>query len=89
MLARLGGDEFAVIVPKLESLAAVEALARGAIAAMAAPFNIDGYQMSAGMSIGIAIGPRTAPLADELLVAADLALYAVKAEGRGNFKFYH
>ena len=89
MLARLGGDEFAVIVPKVESLAAVEALARGAITAMAAPFSIDGYQMSAGISIGIAIGPQDGASADELLVAADLALYAVKAEGRGNFKFFH
>jgi predicted signal transduction protein with EAL and GGDEF domain len=40
------------------------------------------------MSIGIAIGPQDGATADELLVAADLALYAVKAEGRGNCKFY-
>jgi diguanylate cyclase (GGDEF)-like protein len=89
MLARLGGDEFAIIVPEVESLAAVEALAKSATALVKAPFSIDGYQMSAAMSIGIAIGPQDGASADELLVAADLALYAVKAEGRGNFKFYH
>jgi diguanylate cyclase (GGDEF)-like protein len=89
MLARLGGDEFAIIVPEVESLAAVEALAKSATALVQTPFSIDGYQMSAAMSIGIAIGPQDGASADELLVAADLALYAVKAEGRGNFKFYH
>ena len=45
--------------------------------------------MPAAMSIGIAIGPQDGTTADELLVAADLALYAVKAEGRGNYKFYN
>ena len=59
MLARLGGDEFAIIVPKVESLATVEALAKAARSRpMAAPFSIDGYQMPAAMSIGIAIGPQ-------------------------------
>jgi diguanylate cyclase (GGDEF)-like protein len=89
LLARLGGDEFAIIVPNVTSLAEVETLARNTIASINAPFNIDGYQMPAAMSIGIAIGPQDGTTADELLVAADLALYAVKAEGRGNYKFFH
>jgi diguanylate cyclase (GGDEF)-like protein len=88
-LARLGGDEFAIIVPNVDSLETVETLAKKAITSISAPFSIDGYQMSAAMSIGIAIGPQDGASADELLVAADLALYAVKAEGRGNYKFYH
>ncbi len=89
MLARLGGDEFAIIVPNVDQLSTVEALARSAISVIVAPFSIDGYQMPAAMSIGIAVGPQDGTTADELLVAADLALYAVKAEGRGNYKFYN
>jgi diguanylate cyclase (GGDEF)-like protein len=89
MLARLGGDEFAIIVPNVDSLETVEVLAGRVIASISTPFSVDGYQMPAAMSIGIAIGPQDGAGADELLVAADLALYAVKAEGRGNYKFYH
>jgi len=39
-------------------------------------------------SIGIALGPDDGQTADDLLIAADLALYAVKAGGRGTHKFY-
>src|SRR5262249_47013637 len=41
-----------------------------------------------GTSIGIAIAPIDADNADDLLMSADLALYAVKAAGRGNCRFY-
>ena len=45
--------------------------------------------MRSSVSIGIAIGPEDGKTADDLLIAADLALYAVKATSRGTFQFYH
>ncbi len=88
-LARLGGDEFAVVVKSVESGADLEALASRLIEAVAQPYEIDGYRISSSVSIGIAIGPRDGRNADDLLMAADLALNTVKADGRGAYRFYH
>ncbi|WP_439360668.1 bifunctional diguanylate cyclase/phosphodiesterase [Bradyrhizobium sp. DASA03007] len=89
VLARLGGDEFAVVVPTVESRPALEALANSMIEAAQKPFEIGGHRIRSGISIGIAIGPCDGANCDDLLIAADLALYAVKAQGRGSYRFYH
>ena len=89
ILARLGGDEFAVIVPALTALPDLETLAKKIVDAVVQPYEIDGYQIRSSVSIGIAVGPRDGDDADELLMAADLALYAVKADSRGAYKFYN
>ena len=89
VLARLGGDKFAVVVPTVESRPALEALPSRMIEAARKPFEIGGHRIRSGISIGIAIGPCDGANCDELLIAADLALYAVKAQGRGSYKFYH
>jgi diguanylate cyclase (GGDEF)-like protein len=88
VLARLGGDEFAIIVPTVTSLAALEMQAKRIVETVAQPYEIDGYQIRSGVSVGIAVGPGDGADVDELLMAADLALYAVKAERRGAYKFY-
>jgi diguanylate cyclase (GGDEF)-like protein len=89
ILARLGGDEFSVIVPTITSLAEIETLATTIVDAVVQPYEIDGYQIRSSVSVGIAVGPRDGDNVDELLMAADLALYAVKAESRGSYKFYN
>jgi diguanylate cyclase (GGDEF)-like protein len=87
-LARLGGDEFAIMTPSVESRAALEVMAGRLVEAVVKPYEIDGHQIRTSISIGIAIGPDDGQTADDLLIAADLALYAVKAGGRGTYKFY-
>lgn len=89
VLARLGGDEFAILVPSVESRAAIEALSNRLVEAVVHPYEIDGYRLRSSISIGIAIGPQDGETPDDLLMAADLALYAVKASNRGTCKFYH
>ena len=88
ILSRLGGDEFAVIVPTVKSRAALAALADSLVATVAHAYEIDGYQIRSSVSIGIAVGPHDGRNADELLMAADLALYAVKAGNRGTHHFF-
>jgi diguanylate cyclase (GGDEF)-like protein len=88
MLARLGGDEFAIVVPSFARRAALEVLANGLLVAVAQPYEIDGYRIRSNVSIGIAIGPQDGATVDDILMAADLALYSVKAANRGTFKFY-
>jgi len=85
--ARMGGDEFVIVRSNLRSAEDAQALAEDIIAAISAPFKIDGYQVEVGASIGIAIAPRDGTGADELLANADVALYAAKND-RGGYRFF-
>jgi diguanylate cyclase (GGDEF)-like protein len=88
VLARLGGDEFAVIVPAFVSRTALEASALRLAKTISEPYELDGHRVCTNVSIGIAVGPGDGESVDDLLMAADLALYAVKASGRGTYRFY-
>jgi diguanylate cyclase (GGDEF)-like protein len=88
VLARLGGDEFAIVVRSVRSREAIEALADTLTEVVSRPYEIDGHRIRSSVSIGIAIGPLDGDNADDLLMAADLALYAVKAGRRGCYRFY-
>lgn len=89
IVARLGGDEFA-IVQRLESAAHEPAisLALRIIDLISEPFELGGHSASIGTSIGIAVCPEQGTDRSELIKKADLALYAVKAEGRNNFRIF-
>ncbi|MCI0756164.1 putative bifunctional diguanylate cyclase/phosphodiesterase [Teichococcus vastitatis] len=88
-LARLGGDEFAVIQPQARQPDAADALARRLVSALEEPVDLDGHQVSVGVSIGIALADRigtTDPV--QLMRDADLALYQAKEGGRGGYRFF-
>jgi diguanylate cyclase (GGDEF)-like protein len=87
-VARIGGDEFAVIVKDIASLEAAEGLAIHLLARLAEPHQISGKALQCKCSVGISIGPTHGSNADELLKAADLALYAAKADPASGFRFY-
>jgi len=88
VLARLGGDEFAMVISSFTSRAALATTARNIVESIAQPYDIDGHRIRTTVSIGIAVGPNDGNGADDLLMAADLALYAVKTSGRGTYSFY-
>jgi diguanylate cyclase (GGDEF)-like protein len=78
--ARLGGDEFAVFLPR--GLGA-PTVAQRILAAIEAPFLVEGHEVGIGTSIGIARFPEDGCNHDELLRVADAALYDAKQAGRG------
>lgn len=87
ILARLGGDEFAVLLaqagPEAASLVAkslVEEVCRG--------YEIGDHRVNVGLSVGIALAPADGRDPDQLLRAADMALYRAKEEGRGTYRFF-
>ena len=87
-VARLGGDEFAIVASDVTEASDVAALAAKLIAAIAAPFEIDGLQVHASASIGIDLyGPESCDV-ETLLSHADLALYRAKTEGRNGYRFF-
>ena len=77
-VARLGGDEFAVIVPHVQAIAEVVALAEQAMASLREPLMADGVRLGVQASIGVALYPDHAGSITTLLQRADVALYQAK-----------
>jgi diguanylate cyclase (GGDEF)-like protein len=88
VVARVGGDEFALIRCSIGSARDCEELAERLVTALSEPFWIDGHQVQIGTCIGISIAPDDAVDAENLLKAADLAMYRSKVEGRGAYRFF-
>ena len=71
--ARYGGDEFVLVLPETDSAAAVQVAQR-----VSEELNHDGEEPSISVSTGTATYPRDGKTIDELLAAADRALYQEK-----------
>lgn len=84
VLARLGGDEFAVLCPSGTDAEHAQQLAQSIVDAMAEPMAVSGTSVSIGASVGVALGNNDES-AQAVLDAADRALLAAKAEGRGRW----
>ncbi len=87
-LARLGGDEFVILQTQVDHAEDASALAARLIEEIGAPFDLDGHQVTIGVSLGIAMAPGDARCPDELLRNADMALYRAKADGRNTCRFF-
>ncbi len=83
VLARLGGDEFAVLLPATDADGAVRVAAR-IRAALAEPFVVDGVQVQAAVSVGIAVAPDHGRTLSLLMRRADIAMYRAKATRTGH-----
>ncbi len=81
-VARYGGEEFVVLLPRAEPEGVrrkAEAI-RQALEAERFPLGFESVQVTA--SFGLAHFPRDAATPEELVAAADAALYAAKSQGR-------
>ncbi len=87
-IGRLGGDEFQVILPDMDDRGKLGELAEKVIQIISQPYPIDDKRAIIGTSIGVAIAPYDGLESEELIRASDLALYAAKNGGRGQFRFY-
>jgi diguanylate cyclase (GGDEF)-like protein len=87
-IARIGGDEFIVLIPELDSKA--EAGERGwdLLRALEAPFRIEGKNVFATMSVGIAVFPDDARESGALMAAADAAMYRAKGAGKNQVQLF-
>jgi diguanylate cyclase (GGDEF)-like protein len=85
---RLAGDEFAVIQWRADQPREAERLAEALIEAFEAPFTVDGIDVFVGASVGIAIAPVDGNEIEQLMKAADIALYAAKKDGRNRARTF-
>jgi diguanylate cyclase (GGDEF)-like protein/hemerythrin-like metal-binding protein/PAS domain S-box-containing protein len=82
-IARLGGDEFVVLLSGLSRPDDATRVADRLIEAARQPVRLGEHEVRSATSIGIAIFPDHARSVDQLIAAADTALYAAKRQGRG------
>jgi diguanylate cyclase (GGDEF)-like protein/PAS domain S-box-containing protein len=87
-VARLGGDEFAVIQVGVAHPDGPGIMAERMVKAIGRPFDLGGQQTMIGTSIGIALHPGDGEEGEDLVRAADTALYRAKEAGRGTFRFF-
>jgi diguanylate cyclase (GGDEF)-like protein/PAS domain S-box-containing protein len=87
-LSRIGGDEFMLLLPHIRSRDNAAYIAQKIIASLKRPFNIEGHELFAGMSIGIAIYPDDGDNIETLIKHADIAMYHAKDHGRNDYKFF-
>ena len=85
-IARLGGDEFTIILETIARPEDASLIAAKIVAAMRAPFDLDGVKVSVSTSIGLAYFRDGAPDPDALLKQADMLLYQAKQAGRDTWR---
>lgn len=91
-LARIGGDAFAILMEDvhkdpIEAKKITKDFAHHILGRIKEPFTIDKNQISLSGSVGIVMLGNKYPL-HELMVWAELALYAAKDEGKDTSRFF-
>ncbi len=80
-VARVGGDEFVIVLPQMtaEDSFCLLSEIRDAVNS---PISVNDAKLRVTCSIGVAAYPAHANLAEDLLAAADMAMYRAKDSGR-------
>jgi len=89
IVARLGGDEFVVVVKSMSSYEDAAKIAYNILEATSSPIEACGHTIKTTLSIGISLFPQDGDTAQSLLKKADMAMYHVKKEHRGQIYFYN
>ena len=86
-LARFGGDEFVVLVEDVDGPGAAVRVAERITEELRRPFVLEGRELYASASIGIAMGTARTKSPEDLLRDADTAMYRAK-DGGGGFRVF-
>ncbi|MBL8429002.1 MAG: EAL domain-containing protein [Dechloromonas sp.] len=87
-LFRLGGDEFVVVINQLDRDDRIVGLLNRLVMVIGQPCDIDGHLLHNTSSIGVSLYPEHGRDGLTLIRNADAAMYAAKAAGRHNYKFF-
>lgn len=88
VFARFAGDEFVAVLPGITDRAELAAIGERIVRSLAAPFRIQGQEVTISASLGIAITPDDTVDPKEILAFADLAMYGSKQAGRARHQFF-
>jgi len=87
-VSRWGGDEFVVLLTQLDDADTAAVSAAKIITAVSAPYALADHVLDISASIGIGIWPDDATGVDELISAADAAMYKAKTHGGNHYQFF-
>ncbi len=87
-VARVGGDEFAVLITDFHSLSEVESVLERILGALRLPIAAGDANCHLSGSVGVALYPTDGASLDELMRAADAAMYATKSQGGDAFTYF-
>lgn len=87
-VARLGGDEFTICLHNVSSVENACIVAQKVVDLYAKPFVLEGRACTVTGSVGVALYPHDGQTAEELLKAADTAMYHAKMKGKNTFQLY-
>ncbi len=88
LACRFGGDEFIVAMHKSREEIQKSKVAENILRTLADPFRILQHEIHLSASIGIACFPSDGENPDELIGAADTAMYHAKNRGGDAYEFY-
>lgn len=88
LAARLGGDEFVILLPELAETSEALLIAERILNDLKHSFDLSGNEIFMTTSIGIALSTAGHARADEMLHAADIALYHAKANGKAQYQVF-
>jgi diguanylate cyclase (GGDEF)-like protein/PAS domain S-box-containing protein len=87
-LARMGGDEYMFILGDITMAEDAEKITENVLSMVRKPFKIEDIKHHITASIGISIYPEDETNYENLIKAADLAMYFAKAGGGNSYKRY-
>jgi diguanylate cyclase (GGDEF)-like protein/PAS domain S-box-containing protein len=87
-VARVGGDEFVLLMNEQPSIRHVTELVERVRQAVCTPIQAGGKELIAGVSIGVALFPDNGVVAEQIMRAADAAMYHAKTLGKNNYQFF-
>ncbi|MGI4718679.1 MAG: sensor domain-containing protein [Janthinobacterium lividum] len=87
-VARLGGDEFVLLVRNVTSRERLADVVERVRRSVMQPVHVDGLEIFPGTSIGVALFPQDGDTSDNIMRAADAAMYHAKTLGKNNVQFY-
>jgi len=88
VLARTGEDEFCLFLKAIASQEAVFAIANRILADFNLPFEVDGFEIYMTACLGITLNEGKLGSAQELLQAADTAMYRAKSQGKATYQVF-
>jgi diguanylate cyclase (GGDEF)-like protein/PAS domain S-box-containing protein len=87
-VARIGGDEFGVLLDAVSDVGGVTIVAERILAELCLPVTVDGRDVNATASVGVALSMTGYDTADDIVRDADAAMYRAKAGGRAAYAVF-
>lgn len=88
VMARLGGDEFIILIDSPTATEDILEIGKRLVHSTDVPFRVGNDEIHITISLGISVYPENASSAEDLLKAADTAMYQAKQQGKNQICFF-